>query len=48
MRDAGAAGEPTGASRPWEFGDEQPLDVVRTVGNAVCGGPARVRPVGGR
>jgi uncharacterized protein with von Willebrand factor type A (vWA) domain len=34
-RDAGAAGELTGASRAWEFGDEQPLDVVRTVGNAV-------------
>jgi len=33
--DAGAAGEPTGASRPWEFGDEQSLDVVRTVSNAV-------------
>lgn len=35
LRDAGAGGEPTGASRPWQFGDEQPLDVVRTVGNAV-------------
>jgi uncharacterized protein with von Willebrand factor type A (vWA) domain len=35
LRDAGAAGETTGASRPWEFGDEQPIDVVRTVGNAV-------------
>jgi uncharacterized protein with von Willebrand factor type A (vWA) domain len=35
LRDAGAAGEITGASRPWVFGDEQPLDVVRTVGNAV-------------
>jgi len=35
LRDAGAAGEPTGAARAWEFGDEQPLDVVRTVGNAV-------------
>jgi uncharacterized protein with von Willebrand factor type A (vWA) domain len=34
-RDAGAAGEATGASRAWEFGDEQPLDVVRTVSNAV-------------
>jgi uncharacterized protein with von Willebrand factor type A (vWA) domain len=32
---AGAAGEPTGASRPWEFGDTQPLDVPRTVRNAV-------------
>jgi uncharacterized protein with von Willebrand factor type A (vWA) domain len=35
LRSAGAAGELTGASRRWEFGDEQPLDVVRTVGNAV-------------
>ncbi|MGH8890113.1 MAG: VWA domain-containing protein [Acidothermaceae bacterium] len=33
--DAGAAGELTGASRPWQFGDEQPLDVVRTVQNAI-------------
>src|SRR3954454_14036081 len=35
MRDAGAAGELTGSSRGWHFGDEQPLDVVRTVRNAV-------------
>ena len=35
VRDAGAAGETTGASRAWQFGDEQPLDVVRTVRNAV-------------
>ncbi len=35
VRSAGAAGEATGASRAWAFGDEQPLDVVRTVGNAV-------------
>ena len=38
MRDAGAAGEVTGASRRWEFGDEQPLDVVRTVTRAVARG----------
>jgi uncharacterized protein with von Willebrand factor type A (vWA) domain len=38
---AGAAGEPTGASRPWEFGDTQPLDVPRTVRNAVHGGRNR-------
>ncbi|MCW2569827.1 MAG: putative magnesium-chelatase subunit chlD, partial [Mycobacterium sp.] len=41
---AGAAGEPTGASRPWVFGDTQPLDVPRTVRNAVHGG----RGLGGR
>ena len=34
----GLAGEPTGASRPWVFGDEEPLDVVRTVRNAVLRG----------
>ncbi|MCW2678396.1 MAG: putative magnesium-chelatase subunit chlD [Modestobacter sp.] len=42
VADAGAAGELTGASREWRFGDEQPLDVVRTVRNAVlrtAGGP---------
>ncbi len=32
---AGAAGEPTGATRPWRFGDMQPWDVSRTVRNAV-------------
>ena len=35
LRDAGTGGELTGSSRAWQFGDEQPLDVVRTVGNAV-------------
>ncbi|MGH3321685.1 MAG: vWA domain-containing protein, partial [Streptosporangiaceae bacterium] len=35
VHDAGTAGELTGASREWRFGDEQSLDVVRTVGNAV-------------
>jgi uncharacterized protein with von Willebrand factor type A (vWA) domain len=38
IHDAGAAGELTGSSRAWQFGDEQPLDVVRTVGNAVLRG----------
>ncbi|MFC9786631.1 VWA domain-containing protein [Rhodococcus sp. NPDC127528] len=32
---AGAMGEPTGASRSWEFGDTEPWDVTRTVTNAV-------------
>ncbi|GAB3483441.1 vWA domain-containing protein [Amycolatopsis cihanbeyliensis] len=32
---AGAAGEPSGSSRPWRFGDTQPWDVPRTVRNAV-------------
>jgi uncharacterized protein with von Willebrand factor type A (vWA) domain len=35
LRDAGAAGDLIGSSRRWEYGDEQPLDVVRTIGNAV-------------
>ncbi|WP_461024193.1 hypothetical protein [Thalassiella azotivora] len=44
-RTAGAAGEPTGAWRAWRFGDEQPLDAVRTVSNAVLRSAAS-RPVG--
>ncbi|OHX04056.1 VWA domain-containing protein [Micromonospora sp. WMMB235] len=41
LRTAGAAGEVSGASRPWEYGDEQPLDVVRTLTRAVRrAGPA--------
>ncbi|WP_020673555.1 vWA domain-containing protein [Amycolatopsis nigrescens] len=32
---AGSAGEPTGATRPWLFGDTQPWEVSRTVRNAV-------------
>ena len=47
MRDAGAAGENTGASRQWEFGDEQPLDVVKTVRNAVLRDPSGVQRVTG-
>ncbi|MEH0980857.1 VWA domain-containing protein [Micromonospora sp. CPCC 205556] len=35
LRTAGAAGEVSGGSRPWEYGDEQPLDVVRTLTRAV-------------
>jgi len=31
----GAAGELTGTSREWMFGDEQPIDVVRTVRQAM-------------
>ncbi len=34
VHDTGAAGELTGQTRTWQFGDEQPLDVVRTIGNA--------------
>ena len=45
LHDAGAAGDLTGATRQWQFGDEQPFDVVRTVTNAVLragpGGPGQ-------
>ena len=36
------AGEPSGASRRWEFGDTEPWDVPRTIANAVLreGGPS--------
>lgn len=34
-RGSGAAGELTGATRPWEFGDTEPWNVTRTVTNAV-------------
>jgi len=35
LRQAGAAGEPSGATREWAFGDTEPWDVTRTVTNAV-------------
>ncbi|HET6968626.1 MAG TPA: VWA domain-containing protein [Ornithinibacter sp.] len=35
VRAAGAAGEPSGATRPWEFGDTEPWDVTRTMTNAL-------------
>jgi uncharacterized protein with von Willebrand factor type A (vWA) domain len=41
---AGAAGEPTGAARSWQFGDTEPWDVPRTVRNAVL----RTASVGSR
>jgi uncharacterized protein with von Willebrand factor type A (vWA) domain len=34
-RDAGQAGDLTGATRDWEFGDEQPIDVPVTVRKAL-------------
>ncbi|GAB3117746.1 VWA domain-containing protein [Janibacter alkaliphilus] len=34
-RRAGAAGERTGGTREWQFGDTEPWDVTATVGNAV-------------
>jgi uncharacterized protein with von Willebrand factor type A (vWA) domain len=43
---AGTVGEPTGSTRPWQFGDEQPLDIVGTLKNAVLrgGGTPHPRP----
>ncbi|MDR8409971.1 hypothetical protein MTP10_14635 [Nonomuraea sp. 3-1Str] len=41
LHDAGSAGELTGSSRPWRFGDEQPIDVVRTLVNGVRNGGLR-------
>jgi uncharacterized protein with von Willebrand factor type A (vWA) domain len=35
-RAAGGQGEPTGQTRPWAFGDPEPLSVQRTVFNAVA------------
>jgi len=34
-RAAGAAGEQTGSSRQWQFGDADPWDVTRTITNAI-------------
>ncbi|MEO8907131.1 MAG: VWA domain-containing protein [Microbacteriaceae bacterium] len=35
LRQAGAAGERSGATREWEFGDTEPWDVPRTITNAI-------------
>jgi len=35
LRRAGAAGELTGATRPWQFGDTEPWNIPRTLTNAV-------------
>jgi uncharacterized protein with von Willebrand factor type A (vWA) domain len=39
-RAAGGAVEPTGQTRPWEFGSEDPINVQRTLYNAVTRGGA--------
>ncbi|RNL82810.1 vWA domain-containing protein [Halostreptopolyspora alba] len=47
---SGALGEPTGATDTWTYGDERPIDAVRTLSNAVARGTrtpdgrVRVRP----
>jgi uncharacterized protein with von Willebrand factor type A (vWA) domain len=48
-RGAGQAGELTGSTRPWEFGDEQPIDAAATVRNALLrGGAAERTPAGSK
>jgi uncharacterized protein with von Willebrand factor type A (vWA) domain len=48
QRDAGQAGEYTGSTRPWRFGDEQAIDAAATVRNALLrqAGPAFDEPTG--
>jgi len=43
QRDAGQAGEYTGATRPWQFGDEQAIDTPATVRNALLRDPSAFR-----
>jgi len=43
QRDAGQAGEYTGSTRPWQFGDEQSIDTPATVRNALLRDSAAVR-----
>jgi uncharacterized protein with von Willebrand factor type A (vWA) domain len=43
QHDAGQAGEYTGATRPWEFGDEQAIDAPATVRNALLRDAAAFR-----
>jgi uncharacterized protein with von Willebrand factor type A (vWA) domain len=38
QHDAGQAGEQTGSTRPWTFGDEQAIDAAATVRNALLHG----------
>src|SRR5499427_6177322 len=47
QQDAGQAGEYTGSTRPWSFGDEQSIDTPTTVRNALLRGglPAEDGPV---
>src|SRR5215469_10466775 len=44
QRDAGQAGEYTGATRQWQFGDEQAIDTPATVRNALLRDTAAVHP----
>jgi len=46
QRSAGQAGEYTGSTRPWRFGDEQAIDTAATVRNALLRGGAAAREAG--
>ncbi|GGR70014.1 uncharacterized protein with von Willebrand factor type A (vWA) domain [Nocardioides luteus] len=50
LQRAGAAGDLSGSSRPWAFGDTEPWDVPRTITNAVIRevGEGRVSSAGAR
>ncbi len=43
QHDAGQAGERTGATRPWQFGDEQSIDTPATVRNALLRDTTAIR-----
>jgi len=43
QHDAGQAGERTGATRPWQFGDEQSIDTPATVRNALLRDATAIR-----
>jgi uncharacterized protein with von Willebrand factor type A (vWA) domain len=44
QHDAGQAGEITGSTRPWTFGDEQAIDAAATVRNALLHSDLRSEP----
>ncbi|MGD8166106.1 vWA domain-containing protein [Herbiconiux sp. P16] len=46
LRQAGAAGDLSGATREWAFGDTEPWDVTRTITNAVTRAAGEGRPAG--
>ncbi len=47
-RNAGSAGELSGATRAWEYGDTEPWDVTRTITNAVLRTSSEVEEVAQR
>ena len=47
QHDVGQAGELTGSTRPWRFGDEQAIDTAATVRNALLRGGVPGRAAGG-